>query len=1259
MTAIRTNPAPPTVPLQYVATAGIGNVKPDDDQYRLFTFTGTAPAEEGVVSGVSLVISQGSNIGNLLDHRPLTKLTLVADRVELQMMLHLPGTEVRIFARELYASQGCGIDTTGTALPAAPSATGLTGDVDGHSGVAGQNGGDIHLYVGSFSNHAGLIFNLGGAAGQGAGNAVPATPGPVVAAWTTSDTMSSGFCSGSTLANVDQSASSQLSSKQDIVGIDIAQDYSTDIGARTIWGTRKGAWTPTGVTVPGPAKPSLGKAGTPGKGGDGGKLFCIKPIVVDPAWFLSIAGSGGPPGRIPGALGGYVTYQGTKSGAGSTYSVHIDTNGASSVTLTSTLQAIPDIPDAAGPTAASGQNGSIVQVSPSPASGWLHPLHMHIYRHFIGDMHAAGDFAGASRYLAAVMQALDAWRAASSTAGTSAATADDIAFGAGHKRFAALMLRLVQRVDAFGNPAGWTPTLSLATSLTAYKQQVDRALPALYLARWFDKYGTQVANKKASCTAGISTLQSDRDAARQQLSQLSKDAGSLDAQIAALAPQIAAVQKQMSAIEVKLHSQAKFDVVGAHLLKMASAVCSLVPVGQPELGMVGGGLDVVTNYLTSKNLTAANVGQDLMTQLSGVASYGLSKHASALDSELAKPDDDPTAPPQPQKTPDEIKREARAAKAANLHKLSDGLGSFAGTVTTELGGLMAPADDITAMLSQLEAADPAYQQLAASLNALNEAKSALLDRVNEIVQSINDLTGTIESGYQAEADLWRELGATTALDHSCLVAIRGMGQDALRTLRSFQYFMLKAYEYQLLAPLPGADLRVAALVTSIDNAVAKGTDPGSVTDYSPYQAALSGISNNVVTSLLTQVQQQLNAPKVSTYQYDLSQDELASINDSGENKVVLNLFERGLLDAGYENHRIESLVISAIKGTPVNNAGINRYCAVQVEYWGEGVLRSKGELFCVRSFGPAPMGTQGRNPVRTWSASYSEKTQSSTPDADSATFTDLLTQVIPETTATSQHIYIYCPPAWTDLVVRRLDPWLKLTQVTITVTVSHQAADQSEAVLTISEENGLIVPLELFRNSDGQLRRSKTTCFEIYTIGDQVSVSPGYGGVKMVQSLVDLDNPRAPDVAGTGPWTLDLRNVGRRLQLKMGVGYWAPPLTRPGVFAWALDYDKLAGYTRSHPYNWPAGGSVAYSLSFVDKNHVETVPGPWSDEFPIGGYVFPILRDIAFDPSGKSVTRRVYRRFTDAAGTSYPVEQITIKELQNNAPVLTAVDSNP
>lgn len=133
----------------------------------------------------------------------------------------------------------------------------------------------------------------------------------------------------------------------------------------------------------------------------------------------------------------------------------------------------------------------------------------------------------------------------------------------------------------------------------------------------------------------------------------------------------------------------------------------------------------------------------------------------------------------------------------------------------------------------------------------------------------------------------------------------------------------------------------------------------------------------------------------------------------------------------------------------------------------------------------------------------------------------------------------------------------------------------------------------------------------------------------------------------------------RRLQFALGKPYFAAPLLAPERYAWHALRDQLKTNKPSKPQNWQLGGSVSYALSFFDKQHnKETDPGPWSEEMSSEYYVFPILTDIAWDPSGTASERRLYRRFTDANGKQDPAERVSIAGLDSNKSIRSVVDGH-
>jgi polyhydroxyalkanoate synthesis regulator phasin len=162
---------------------------------------------------------------------------------------------------------------------------------------------------------------------------------------------------------------------------------------------------------------------------------------------------------------------------------------------------------------------------------------------------------------------------------------------AAQSEVAALLQRLRGHLDYFGNAAGYTPLLSLQGTIQLYAEETKRALRTLLLVQWVDakeRDATEAANALGDII--VSLNEETQQAADQvtssetKISEVTKRIEFLQQELNSLSNQLGTLRNQLlSKVENKAQEQARIKFA----IKMAAAVCQVIPVGQPALGSIG------------------------------------------------------------------------------------------------------------------------------------------------------------------------------------------------------------------------------------------------------------------------------------------------------------------------------------------------------------------------------------------------------------------------------------------------------------------------------------------------------------------------------------------------------------------------------------------------------------------------------------------------------------------------------------------------
>ncbi len=86
-----------------------------------------------------------------------------------------------------------------------------------------------------------------------------------------------------------------------------------------------------------------------------------------------------------------------------------------------------------------------------------------------------------------------------------------------------MLQRLRGGRDYFGNPGGFTPFLSLQSTVKLYKDETQRSLKALLLAKEIEKKKDKIQSESELIEATISTFNEDTKVASEQIIEIEGD----------------------------------------------------------------------------------------------------------------------------------------------------------------------------------------------------------------------------------------------------------------------------------------------------------------------------------------------------------------------------------------------------------------------------------------------------------------------------------------------------------------------------------------------------------------------------------------------------------------------------------------------------------------------------------------------------------------------------------------------------------------
>lgn len=651
--------------------------------------------------------------------------------------------------------------------------------------------------------------------------------------------------------------------------------------------------------------------------------------------------------------------------------------------------------DAPARAAARGAGTAPAAVIVASANAWLHPLGLQAALEYARDLFLAGARDDVLALLASYQDGLVRPQPDNGAWGDTPASQ----WTAAQSEVAAMLQRLHGQLDYFGHPAGYTPLLSLPGAIKLYANETKRALRMMLLARWITDADRDAREAAAAMTEALTSANEDSRLAADQvaagearITQVQGLITTLERDLSGLGSRLVDLRNNLliKAINDKERQAAiKFSI------KMAGALCQVIPVGQPALGTIGS-LSAVAADFVGGDPDAAPDTLSKMAEVLNKANEAAEKAQAASDK--AKKEKDAPAP-----------KDASAAKTRSSAwaTAGKGLGPALSLVSEGVKALQVPQAEVDAELARLESEDPEWHQLTRAIGDLNEKKISLFCDLADAIQSVGEgfarlaaNAGAIVS-FQQERE--KDLGK---VDPEAVFAVRQLGQRSRLTLQKYLYLMVKAYESTLLLPL-AVDWNLSAITEKIDKLLKPGAgmdakllnEEGDALEIL-FQQNLSAVRDKLLNEF--DMREQTIILKLGLTERQ-TPELLAALNEHG--RVVLNPQVHGLVLPDQQLARLSGVSLAKLSFDPDGpqlpepcNAIISLVPATT------GTMRRAEGLYVLASDAP----------VR-WRWSYLAAGDIR-PSKPSDTATDILDFILGAGSETIKQ-KVSLPPAWSDLTV--------------------------------------------------------------------------------------------------------------------------------------------------------------------------------------------------------------------------------------------------
>jgi hypothetical protein len=891
------------------------------------------------------------------------KMEIIAETVSIHDSLHLPQTNVEIFAKDLFfIGENAQIITTPSpytsrANPDAlaqevypedyadPNKRGLRNPTSGQSaghGLTGLKAGNITLHVENFYSYDefqdpiyAARFVMKGGRGQDPGNGVPGKTSPFQLSRSKYQNCVYDTCFGwgcTTGCSQSWCASTELPGYWITRAVHYAPSglpqYSIIDGLDTLDLPKDGT----------DAKPS----GKPGRGGEGGDLKTFADInLYNENFFEDYTAYGfGDPGTKGGVWPG---------GNGSTPSkaVHIQFNqtvlpfiGYCSWTKRAERATSPG-----NSKASPGPPSHLISESPGNVDSenapyaWLHPLLMEWALSAITDAYLRNRIFEAETRMRTYIAVIDAY--IDHPALDDLTEDDQFVLLHAYDEMQLLLSQIENNLDYFGNPAGWAPMLSFESYLNNFELEINRSIKSLYLAYWVKTKAQNDNDKVAALETARNELKAELEAAKLKFASQEAEVDALMEKAEILKGAVYQKRLEIQSKEQQLRDEAAeglrepyWALLTRSGLKGAAMAFSIFPVWQPELGTIGDGIRLISNVDLEKPWETIFEAPDVATKFLNSA-YDTSVRDVKTQIEKIKA-------PKVETNKREYLR--------NIKESSDGFSKSLKDMREFFSSIEAPKEEVDAELEKLKNQSTDYKQLVEEINTLIKTSTKTARDILYRMQEASMLKNLITANILEIDALNRTISAGEAvMNQNAIRYLENMERRAYDRLLKYHYYLAKAYEYRFLKhfsdpdnpddePLqlnlsedptndgsrPGGLMGQFKDIAELNLRTCSGPpagccDPPACEDIatgdhtitpeqfdafrSVYEEIIAIISKRIIKEFSNY--QGAGLEKEATLAFNLLPDELDKINKG--QAVVLNLVEEGLIPAIRENLRIFEL----------------------------------------------------------------------------------------------------------------------------------------------------------------------------------------------------------------------------------------------------------------------------------------------------------------------------------------------------------------
>lgn len=572
-----------------------------------------------------------------------------------------------------------------------------------------------------------------------------------------------------------------------------------------------------------------------------------------------------------------------------------------------------------------------------------------------------------------------------------------------------MLLRLEQGLDYFGNPVGWVPLLSFEVMLANYDNEIDRAIPTLYMYYWLSQVDKTLDHMVEASQFAASVAKQEIEQGQDYINTLILEIPVLEDQIKEVEGMIADTRQAMASLEARLLAKAKHSVKKKNRYKKLVGICSSVINCIPVYGTaIGTAINAVTDVAYATNLLGTD-DYGLTTAFDKAASVDYGELLKSVKEAYKSLSTESIGTSEPESGNPRVDKENSNLKKTydSINKNVANIVSNISTVSNALSRSSTPVTEVEKALAQLKAESAEWQALSKELDKLNQKKVDLNTKLTQTFTNVMNTVSSVNDNIVALDAFRRDVfTGNSKRDLNAMNYLEKMEQKAKARLLKYHYYLRKAYEYRLLKPYEGE----FNLVGMFERFEKLGLALDSVVDANAYRS-LGSIFREAVSDMAEEIidEYSVNYPEQSAPITIVIPKEQLDIINSDEN-YALNFYDMGIFAPDEENVRIVDLGIQHIETHVDGNVGYSGYMDLNMTHSGISQFRKDGQIYWFDH------RSKSTTSPHTWGLRYDAVSKESTTIQPSAASSSLLASILKN----SSNIMLFSrPAAWGDVTLSK------------------------------------------------------------------------------------------------------------------------------------------------------------------------------------------------------------------------------------------------